>query len=449
MRAGAKQMTIKLSDAASEAESLTLAQRRRAVAAASLGNALEFYDFVTYAYFAIQIGRTFFPSVSHYISLMGSLAAFGAGFITRPIGAYVIGGYADRHGRKPAMLFSMTLMGAGILLLALTPGFATIGYLAPVIAVIARLMQGFALGGEVGSASAYMMESADPMRRGWAISWQGGSQYIAGSVGALVGLVLSLVLTSAQLDSYGWRIALLLGASIVPAALLIRNSLPETLEISERPPNTTTFAEVRQYSRPIVCGFFAIASGTIATYMFHYMATFGQQQLHLSASVSMAGELANDAVGLVAIMAGGALSDRIGRRPVAVAPQLIFSALLVPCFQWLTRDPGVVSFICANIVLSFFSAIWSGANYAAISESLPPHLRARVFALVYSLPVAIFGGTTQLVITWMLHATGNPMVVAWYLTAVSLVGVAAVAGFRESAPARVGQSTTWAEPAFA
>ena len=436
-------------DQKTSASSLTVPQRRRAVAAASLGNALEFYDFVTYAYFAIQIGRTFFPSVSPFVSLMGSLAAFGAGFITRPIGAHVIGGYADRKGRKPAMLFSMTLMGAGILLLALTPGYATIGYAAPVIAVLARLMQGFALGGEVGSASAYLMESAHPLRRGWAISWQGGSQYIAASVGALVGLILSLVLSSAQLDAFGWRIALLLGASIVPAALLIRNSLPETLSLSETTEAGSAPVEIGTYLRPIICGFFAIASGTIATYIFHYMATFGQQQLKLSAAVSMAGELANDAAGLIAVMAGGLLSDRIGRRPVAIWAQLTFAVLIIPNFLWLTRAPGTVSFIGANIILSVFSAFWSGANYAAISESLPPHLRARVFALVYSLPVAIFGGTTQLVITWMLHVTGNPMSVAWYLTAVSLIGVFAVAGFRESAPAVVGRTTRWAEPAFA
>jgi MHS family citrate/tricarballylate:H+ symporter-like MFS transporter len=436
-------------DQTTSASSLTVPQRRRAVAAASLGNALEFYDFVTYAYFAIQIGRTFFPSVSPFVSLMGSLAAFGAGFITRPIGAHVIGGYADRKGRKPAMLFSMTLMGAGILLLALTPGYATIGYAAPVIAVIARLMQGFALGGEVGSASAYLMESAHPLRRGWAISWQGGSQYIAASVGALVGLILSLVLSSAQLDAFGWRIALLLGASIVPAALVIRNSLPETLSQSETTEAGSAPVEISAYLRPIICGFFAIASGTIATYIFHYMATFGQQQLKLSAAVSMAGELANDAAGLIAVMAGGLLSDRIGRRPVSIWAQLTFAVLIVPNFLWLTRAPGTVSFIGANIILSVFSAFWSGANYAAISESLPPHLRARVFALVYSLPVAIFGGTTQLVITWMLHVTGNPMSVAWYLTAVSLIGVFAVAGFRESAPAVVGHTTRWAEPALA
>ncbi|MEO6716617.1 MAG: MFS transporter [Novosphingobium sp.] len=413
---------------------LTLRERRRAVAAATLGNGLEFYDFVTFAYFAIQIGHTFFPSESSFLSLMGALATFGAGFLTRPLGAFILGGYADRHGRRPAMLFSMTLMGAGILLLALTPGYASIGIAAPIIAVIARLMQGFALGGEVGSATAYMMESAQEHRRGYAISWQGASQGIAATVGAFVGLLLSHFMTSAELNTIGWRIALLLGASIVPVALLIRNSLPETHVVSEQA--TAAKVAVKPHLRVIVLGVAIIASGTIATYIFHYMATFGQNTLKLSAQVSFAGEVASNAIGIVAVMAGGALSDRIGRRWVMIWPQAFFAVAIVPCFLWLTSVRDATSFIGANLVLSLFASIGSGAIYAAISESLPPAIRARTFALVYSVPVALFGGTTQLVVTWLLKVTGDPMALAWYLTAVTLIGLVAMAMMIESAPVK-------------
>ena len=413
---------------------LTPRERRRAVAAATLGNGLEFYDFVTFAYFAIQIGHTFFPSESSFLSLMGALATFGAGFLTRPLGAYIIGGYADRHGRRPAMLFSMTLMGIGILLLALTPGYASIGVAAPIIAVIARLMQGFALGGEVGSATAYMMESAKDHQRGYAISWQGASQGIAATIGAIVGLLLSHFMTAADLNTTGWRIALLLGASIVPVALLIRKSLPETHVTGDQAPADKV--AVRPHLRVIVLGVAIIASGTIATYIFHYMATFGQNTLRLSAQTSFAGEVANDAISIVAVMAGGALSDRIGRRWVMIWPQAIFAVAIVPCFLWLTSVRDATSFIGANLVLSLFSSIGSGAIYAAISESLPPAIRARTFALVYSVPVALFGGTTQLVVTWLLKVTGNPMALAWYLTAVTLVGLVAMVLMAESAPVK-------------
>jgi MFS transporter, MHS family, citrate/tricarballylate:H+ symporter len=414
---------------------LTPRQRRRAVTAAILGNGLEFYDFITFAFFAIQIGHTFYPSESPFLSLMGSLATFGAGFITRPLGAHILGGYADRHGRKPAMLISMSLMGAGIVLLVLTPGYAMIGYAAPVIAVCARLMQGFALGGEVGSATVYMMESATAARRGWTMSWQGASQQVASTTGALIGLMLSLVMSEAELGAYGWRIALGLGATIVPVALWIRHSLPETRDL----PDTAVVAHegFRSYRRPVICGFLIIMSGTIATYIFQYMATYGQNTLGLSASLSFGGELVNNGAGFFAVLIGGVISDRKGRKHVMIAPQVLFCLLIVPCFLWLTIARDWVSFLGANIILSYISGYMYGAVYAAISESIPKAVRARVFALVYSIPVAVFGGTTQLVITWLLEVTHEPMAVAWYLTGISLIGLAAMYALKESAPVKL------------
>ncbi|MEO5597553.1 MAG: MFS transporter, partial [Novosphingobium sp.] len=421
-------------------DTLTQSQRRRAVAAATIGNGLEFYDFITYAFFAIQIGKSFFPSVSPFLSLMGSLATFGAGFITRPLGAHFLGGYADRHGRKPAMLISMTMMGAGILLLALTPGYATIGYAAPVIAVCARLIQGFALGGEVGSASIYMMESSTSARRGYTMSWQGASQNIAATIGALVGLGLSLIMNEAELTQYGWRIALLLGASIVPFALVIRNSLPETLgggvgEVAQLTPAAAV--PLSTYIRPVVCGFLIIASGTIATYIFNYMATYGQNTLGLSTSVSMAGEFVNNGIGVITVMLGGWMSDLRGRRPIMLGAHGLFGLLILPCFLWLTTARSAGAFIGVNVILSGVSSFAYGAIYAGISESLPRSVRARVFALVYSLPVALFGGTTQMVVTWLLHVTGDPMSIAWYLTGVTFIGLLAMLAMRESAPVRM------------
>jgi MFS family permease len=413
---------------------LTLHERRRAVIAVTLGNGLEFYDFITFAFFAIQIGQTFFPSDNAFLSLMGSLATFFAGFLTRPLGAYVLGSYADRVGRKPAMMASMMLMGLGIILLTLTPGYATIGYAAPVIAVIARMIQGFALGGEIGSATIYMMESAIPEQRGVTMSWQGGSQQIAATVGALVGVLLSLVMSDAGLSAYGWRIALLLGVAIVPVALYIRRTLPETIHHGDTAPVENL--GLRSYMRPVICGSLIIGSGTIANYIFQYMSTYGQNTLGLSTSLSMAGEFTLNAVGFVAVMIGGAVSDRRGRRAVMLIPQLLLCALIVPCFIWLISWQNATSFIGANVILSFFSNYMYGAVYAAISESLPKAVRARVFALVYAIPVTFLGGSTQLVVTWILEVTGSPMSIAWYLTAISLIGFAAMYALKESAPVK-------------
>ena len=410
------------------------AAARRAVAAATIGNGLEFYDFVTFAFFAVQIGKTFFPSTDPFVSLMGSLATFGAGFITRPIGAWVLGGYADRHGRKPAMLFSMTLMGVAIAVMALTPGYDRIGIIAPIIVVLARVAQGFALGGEVGSATTYMMEAVSPGNRGFSMSWQGASQQISASVGAAVGLVLSLALSDAELTAWGWRIALLLGTVVVPFALILRKSLPETRDRPEHADHEA-FAQT-SFRRAIPLGLVIMGTGTIATYMFNYMATYGQTTLGLPTSAAMAGELANNATGIVAVLFGGWLSDRYGRRLLMVVPALLFVVAIVPSFAVINQAPGLASFIGANIALSLFSNMSFGAVYAAISESLPKAMRARGFALVYALPVTILGGTTQPVIATILRVTGNPMSVAWYLTGVATIGAAAMLAMRESAPAR-------------
>jgi MFS family permease len=414
---------------------LTPRQRRQAIIAATLGNALEFYDFVTFAYFAIQIGHTFFPSVDNYVSLMGSLGMFWAGFLTRPLGALVLGTYADKAGRKPAMMLSMSLMGVGIALLVLTPSFAQIGYAAPAIAAIARMIQGFALGGEVGSATIYMMEGAEPRKRAFVMSWQGASQYISGSAGSLVGLLLSLTMSDTELSAYGWRIALGLGVTIVPLALWVRKSLPETIHQPDEA--VVTNAGLRSYLRPIICGLAMISVGTIGTYILQYMATYGQNTLHLSTRLSLVGLLANNAISVIAVLAGASISDRLGRKRVMLVAQPLYCAIILPCFLWLTSQRDAVGFIGANLILAFAQTFLAGAIYAAIGESIPKQVRARAFALIYALPVTILGGSTQLVVTWLLKVTGSPMSLGWYLTAIALIGLGAMYALRESAPVKL------------
>lgn len=406
---------------------------RKAAWAATIGNGLEFYDFVTFAFFAVQIGQAFFPNHDRYLSLMGSLATFGAGFISRPIGAYVLGGLADRVGRKTVLLLSMLLMGVGISVLALTPSYAAIGVAAPILVICARLIQGFALGGEIGSSTVYMLEAAEPHKRGFNVSLQAVSQFCASTLGALVGLALSSVLSEAQLADFGWRIALLLGVSVVPVALWMRRALPETLHVAEPPAEAfeTPGPTARQ---AVVWGMVIMGAGTIATYIFNYTATFGQTELHMSAQASMAGQLAANGVGIVASLAGGWLCDRYGRRPLQIWPQIGFMLLIVPGYVWLLEARSLLALVTVNLVLSGLANLQNGAIYAAISESLPRHVRSRGFALIYALPVTLLGGSTQLFITWLLKVTGSPMSVAWYLTAIQVVGLIAMLALPESAP---------------
>ena len=200
------------------------------LAAVVAGNALEFYDFLIFGFFAVQIGTVFFPIKDATGSLLLTLVTFGVGFLTRPLGGALIGPLGDRIGRKPAMLFSFGLMGVSIVCLALTPSYARIGFAAPMLAVLFRLLQGFALGGEVGPSTAFLMEAAPAEKRGLYVSLQFATQNAATCFAGIVGVLLANLLTPADLSAWGWRVAMLLGATVVPFALIIRRRLPETLE---------------------------------------------------------------------------------------------------------------------------------------------------------------------------------------------------------------------------
>jgi len=417
---------------------------RRFVIAATIGNALEFYDFITYAFFAIQIGHAFFPFHSAYGSLMMSLATFGAGFITRPIGGLVIGAYADRVGRRPAMMLSFTLMGAAIVALALIPSYKTIGVAAPVLAVLARMVQGFSLGGEVGPTTAYLLESAPVGGRGLAVSWQGASQSIAATLGGLVGVGLSMVMPPAALDAYGWRIAFLVGAATLPFGLWIRHGLHETLHAPEptaAPPSQSAgFALLRENRRIIVLALLALGSGTIATYVFNYLTTFAEGTLHLPAGVSFLSGALGNLVAVFSVLYGGWLSDRIGRRPVMIWPNRIFLVLILPLFFWIVQSRSVVALIVGTTTLSLFASMGWGAFYTAVTETLPKRIRGAGFATIYATSIALCGGTTQLVITWLIRATGSAMAPAWYLFGATVVGQIALMLILESAPAKAASA---------
>jgi MFS family permease len=413
---------------------------RRSVVAATIGNALEFYDFITYAFFAIQIGHAFFPSHSAYASLMASLATFGAGFVTRPIGGIVIGAYADRVGRRPAMMLSFTLMGAAIVAMALIPSYATIGVAAPVLAIATRMVQGFSLGGEVGPTTAYLLEAAPLRRRGLAVSWQGASQGFAATAAGLVGFGLSSVLPAHALDAYGWRIAFLLGAATLPFGLWIRSSLPETLHLTEDGPavgsERTGLQMVRDSTRIIVLALMVLAAGTISTYVFNYMTTFAQHTLHMAPAVAFAASALGNVGSIAGTLFGGWLSDRIGRRPVMIVPAVINLILLIPIFLWITETRTGLALSVGTVTIGVIGAIGVGAFYASVTESLPKRIRGGAFATVYALSIAIFGGTTQLIITWLIHATGSPMAPAWYLFCAASVGLVARLLIVESAPVK-------------
>jgi MFS transporter, MHS family, citrate/tricarballylate:H+ symporter len=426
----------------------------RHIAAATIGNALEFYDFLTYAFFSIQIGQAFFPSESAYGSLMLSLATFGAGFITRPVGAYVIGNYSDRVGRRPAMVFCFVLIGCAILGMALTPSYATIGLAAPILAVIFRMLQGFSLGGEIGASTAFLLEAAPPDKRGLIVSLQGASQNAALIAGGLVGVVLTTVLPPAAIDAWGWRIAFLVGAVAVPFGLWLRTNLPETsradaADVATLLPDESRLRQAYTHRRVLVLGLIVLAAGTIGNYIFVYVVTYAQATLHMTARAGFIATTCSYALGVPATLLGGWLSDRYGRRPVNVWSNLAFLLLIYPVFVWITSARSDFALIAGITLLNGVANLTYGAFYAGLAESLPKAIRGSGFGVVYSVAVAVFGGTTQMITAWLIHLTGSAMAPAWYMVGAALVGQVALMLMVESAPVRSAASAQAAKGAHA
>jgi MFS family permease len=412
----------------------------RAAFAATVGNMLEFYDFITYSFFATEIGHAFFPTQSEYGSLMLSLATFGAGFVTRPIGGIILGIYSDRIGRRPAMLLSFAMMGTAIILISLTPSYASIGIAAPIIVISARLIQGFALGGEVGPTTAYLMEIAPPERRGLVVAWQPTSQEIAATAGALVGVILSKVMAPDALEAYGWRIAFLLGAVCLPFGFWMRRTLPETIEQVEVVGKRASHLSLaRPFTRVILWAIIILASGTISTYVTQYMTTYAKNTLHVDSTLAFTVSLVSNGLGIVGALLGGWLADRYGRKPVMIWPQLATLVLTYPAFLWMVHDPGAPSLLFGFGTLTLIGSLPFTAFYAVFTEALPQNIRGGVFATIYAVAIASFGGTAQLVVTWLLHVTGEPLAPSWYLLIAEVAGLIAMSFMPETAPVKTGK----------
>ncbi|MGI8840714.1 MAG: MFS transporter [Caulobacteraceae bacterium] len=408
---------------------------RRQVTAAVIGNALEFYDFTIYAFFAREIGSAFFPGHSAFLSLILALATFGAGFILRPVGSVLIGRYADTHGRRPAMLFSFALMGWAILALALTPTYAQIGVAAPILALACRLAQGFALGGEVGPTTAFLIEASPPAKRGFYGAWQGASQNLAAIAGGLVGVALAAIAGAAGLQAWGWRVAFLLGAAVLPFGLWLRRNLPETLHrVEAATAHQPASATLRGHARIIALGVALIAAATVPTYAMTYMTTYARETLHMGPGIALGAQVANGAAGAAGGLVGGVLCDRFGRKTLLIWPRIFLLVAVWPAFFLMARNRDAVTLIVAVILLAGSLGLSTAAVYAALAESLRKELRGVVLGGVYAVAVATFGGTTQLVIASLIQVTGDPMSPAWYVIAFTLVGLAASLAMRETAP---------------
>ncbi|MEP7243328.1 MAG: MFS transporter [Gammaproteobacteria bacterium] len=397
-----------------------------------IGNALEFYDFLIFSYFAIQIGHTFFPESQTSHGLLYSLATFGLGFITRPLGGILIGAYGDRVGRKPAMLVSFGLMGVAILGLALTPSFAQIGIWAPVLLLVFRLIQGFALGGEVGPSTALLMESAPADKRGFYVSIQNATQGLAILAGGLVGFILSSLLSPASLESWGWRVAFLLGAAIVPVGLYVRRKLPETLHHPQK--STVSAVHTRVPVRVALLGVLMLGTATIGTYTLNYMNIYAQDTLHLVTRVAFGATIFNGLFYMLAAPLAGVLSDRVGSKPVMLGAVGMMMILAVPSYLMLNHFRTITALYLATAVLSILAQTISVSVIISISEALPRAVRSGALATIYAVSIAVFGGSAQFIIKWLTDAVQSPMAPAWYLMGALVVGGCAMLAFSTAQP---------------
>ena len=394
---------------------------RKVVAATVIGNALEFYDFVTYAFFAVYIGKTFFPASTEMASLLLSVAVFGVGFVSRPLGGILIGAYADRAGRKPAMLLTIGLITLGTLGLAVTPSYESIGLAAPIIVVMCRLIQGLALGGEVGPSSAFLIESAPAHQRGLYGSWQLASQGAAGFVAGSMGMALTSSLSPAELQAWGWRMPVAVGMLLIPLAVYLRREMPETLEQGHVASSGGMPPTLRAHRRLIVLSVLAVLGGTVSTYVGNYMTTYAITTLKFAPTIAMAATVVGGLSTIVFSLAGGWLSDRWGRRPVMLVPRLLAALLSYPAFLVLVDQKTPAALFGVTILLGALTAMSGAASLVAIPELFPRRIRAVGMSIAYAVGVALFGGTTQFVVTWLIGATGNPASPALYVTATSLL----------------------------
>jgi MHS family citrate/tricarballylate:H+ symporter-like MFS transporter len=391
------------------------------------GNFMEMFDFFLFGFYATNISKTFFPSGDEFASLMLTFMTFGAGFLMRPLGAILLGAYVDRVGRRKGLIMTLALMACGTMLIAFVPGFATIGYIAPFLVLVGRLLQGFSAGVELGGVSVYLSEMATPGHKGFYVSWQSASQQVAIIVAAALGYWLNTSLTSAQIDAWGWRVPFFVGCMIVPVLFMIRRSLQETEEFlkrKHRPDAKEIFASMLQNWWLVVCGMLLVAMTTVSFYLITvYTPTFGKSVLKLTTTDALVVTLCVGISNFVWLPVMGALSDRTGRRPLLLFFTVLTILTSYPAMVWLTDAPSFPRMLAVELWLSFLYASYNGAMVVALTEVMPVSVRTSGFALAYSLATAIFGGFTPAIATALIKATDNKAAPALWMTFAAVCGL--------------------------
>jgi MHS family proline/betaine transporter-like MFS transporter len=417
-----------------------LTQTRRAVSAAVIGNVLEWYDFAVYAYVAIYIAKNFFPQGDPVTALLATFLTYGLGFVARPLGGIILGRVGDTHGRKTALLITIALMAIGTVMIGILPTYASIGVAAPLLLLIARLLQGFSAGGEWGSSTAYIVEWAPPGQRGWYGSFQQTSVVGGLLLGSGIAALFATILTTQQMDEWGWRIPFLLGGILGPVGLWMRRTIDETPAYKKV--TSAPAAVVEDKTSPWLLALRAFGFTVVWTVCFYvllnYMPTWTRQYL----KITPAAALWSNTIGLLALLLFiplfGKLSDKYGRKPLLLACCVAYIVLPYPIFKYLLGGASYTELILVQILFAVLIAMFSGPGPAAIAEIFPTRTRSTWMTSGYALAVAIFGGFAPFISVWLINTLNSPIAHSFYLIAAAVVSTVVIFTLRETAHEPLG-----------
>ena len=404
------------------------------------GNFLEMFDFFLFGFYATYISKAFFPASSEFASLMLTFGTFGAGFLMRPLGAIVLGAYIDRVGRRQGLIVTLGFMALGTVLIAFVPGYATIGLCAPFIVLIGRLFQGFSAGVELGGVSVYLSEMATKGNKGFYVAWQSASQQVAIMVAAALGYGLNLLMAPAEIANWGWRIPFFIGCMIVPLIFFFRRSLQETEEFlarKHRPDAREIYRSMVDNKGIVVAGMMLVVMTTVSFYLITvYTPTFGKSVLKLTSTDSLIVTFCVGMSNFIWLPIMGALSDRVGRRPLLLFFTILTLLTAYPALSWLVVAPTFQKMLAVELWLSFLYGSYNGAMVVALTEVMPVAVRTAGFSLAYSLATALFGGFTPAVSTWLIKLTGDKGAPGFWMMFAAACGLAGtVILYRRSAAA--------------
>lgn len=405
----------------------------KAVTASTIGNALEWYDFLIYGYLAVIIAKQFFPADDPFVSMLLTTATFGVGFIVRPIAGVALGVYADRVGRRAALSTCILLMLVSTAMLAFSPTYGQVGLLAPVIVVFSRILQGISVGGEFGSATSLLVEYAPPHRRGLYGSWQAVAQSVGVLLATMMGALLTSVFTEQALSSWAWRLPFIFGLCIGPVGFYIRRNVEEPAEfVKSKPDQKLSFSEIfNKYPAELFVAFSLSAVANIMVYvLIAYIPIYAVQSLHMPLNAPFIVLTVTLLVRMTLVPYFGHLSDQIGRKKVLGVGLVLFTLSIYPAFFWLTSHPTFQTLLCIELVFAVLMAAVFGPHSTAIAEIFPPHIRSTALSLTYNLAASLLGGFTPFVLTWLVGATGNKLMPAHYLMVFLVLGLISMLFYR-------------------